>query len=73
MKLTAEQRRALELLVGTRRGATEAIMLAHGFTAAMLAGLVLAGLAVVETERVRAGGQMVKRYCITDAGRQALR
>ena len=74
MRLTAEQRRVLGILAGARRGATEALMLANGFTAEMLAGLVLAGLATVVTETVRAGGPTVKveRYCITDDGRQAL-
>ena len=74
MKLTVEQRRALGILAGARHGATEALMLANGFKPKLLAGLVLAGLATVETETVRPGGPTMKveRYCITDAGRQAL-
>jgi hypothetical protein len=40
----ATRRRALELLAGSRDGCTEAIMLAHGFTAEMLVDLVRAGL-----------------------------
>jgi len=72
--LSAEQRRALELLAGGSRGATETLMLAHGFTADMLAGLVLAGLATVVTETVKAGGPTIKveRFLITDAGRRAI-
>ena len=74
MKLTVEQRRALGILAGARHGATEALMLANGLKPKLLAGLVLAGLATVETETVRAGGPTMKveRYCITDDGRQAL-
>ncbi len=49
-------------------------MLAHEFSCDMLAGLVLAGLATVVTETIRAGGPTIKveRYRITDAGTQAL-
>ena len=73
-RLTAEQRRALGILAGARRGATKTWMRANWFTARTLAGLVRAGLATIETETVRAGEPTVKvdRYCITDAGRQVL-
>jgi hypothetical protein len=48
-KLTDKQRRALRLLARSpNHGCTEAIMLAHGFESAMLAKLVLDGLAKVE-------------------------
>lgn len=43
-------------------------MLAHGFHREMLAGLVLAGLAAVVTETMRAGGAMIQ-----DHGRGARR
>jgi hypothetical protein len=43
MTLTSDQRRALALLASDQHGATEALMLAHGFHREMLAGLVLAG------------------------------
>lgn len=48
-------------------------MLANGFAADLLAGLVPAGLAMVLTESVRAGGPTIKseRFMITDAGRRA--
>jgi hypothetical protein len=74
MSLTADQRRALLLLASDERGATEALMLAHGFHREMLAGLVLAGLATVVTETMRAGATPIKveRYRITDGGRAAL-
>jgi hypothetical protein len=44
----ADQRRALRLLAAAPNGATEAIMLAHGFTNAMLDALVRDGLATAE-------------------------
>ena len=74
-RLTAEQHRALEILADAGiNGVTEATMLAHGFWRDMLAGLVLAGLATVVTETIRAGGPTIKveRYRITDDGCKAL-
>jgi hypothetical protein len=74
-RLTAEQRRALQILADTgQNGATEALMLAHGFRREMLAGLVLAELATVVTRTMRAGGPTIKidHYLITDDGRTAL-
>jgi hypothetical protein len=73
--LTAEQCRALRLLTrGGSDGYTESIMLAHGFTISMLAGLVLDGLATATPEAEHAGGRAIKvvRVRITDAGRLAL-
>jgi hypothetical protein len=72
--LSAEQRRALEVLDRIPHGAAEALMFSHGFRRETLAGLVLAGLATVVIEAVRAGGPpvMVERMLITDAGRDAL-
>jgi hypothetical protein len=75
VSLTAEQRRALRILAEAGQdGATEAVMLAHGFRREMLAGLVLADLATVVTRTMRAGGPTVKidHYIITDDGRDAL-
>jgi len=43
-----DRRRALELLA-SRNGATEAIMLAHGFTVEQMADLCVAGLAIRDT------------------------
>jgi hypothetical protein len=69
----ATRRRAFELLAGSRDGATEAIMLAHGFTIEFLVELIRAGLATAKAERVVAGGRTVEvaRVRITEAGRQA--
>jgi hypothetical protein len=69
-----DRRRALELLAGSRDGATEAIMLAHGFSVAQMVALVRAGLATATAERVVAGGRTmeVARVRITEAGRRVL-
>ena len=53
----SDRRRALELLASSRDGATEAIMLAHGFTVAQMVELVRSGLASAAAERVIAGGR----------------
>jgi hypothetical protein len=73
--LRSERRLALQLLASSSRGATEDLLvLAHGFSRDMLAGLVLAGLAMVVTETVKAGGPSLKveRYRITDDGRRMI-
>jgi len=60
-KLTADQRRALEMLAcAPRRGYTEASLRAHGFDKPMLADLVNAGLASRTPERVRTAGRLAK-------------
>jgi hypothetical protein len=62
---------ALKLLAGSaKQGCTEAFLLAHGFSVELLAEMVRAGLATVQIEGVRAGGQT--RMHITDAGRRTL-
>jgi len=73
-RLSEESRRALELLAGDRRGSTEALMLAHGFTQRMLTGLVRRGLAMRYRMTVRASGRMIEvAYMrITLAGRRAI-
>ncbi len=70
----ATRRRALELLAVSPDGATEAILVAHGFTIDLLVELVRAGLATAKAERVMAGGRsmQVTRVRITEAGRRAL-
>jgi hypothetical protein len=57
MAVSGEQGRALRLLAGSPLGATEAIMLAHGFTNAMLDALVRDGLATAERRAMRTGRQ----------------
>jgi hypothetical protein len=57
-RLTAERRRALELLASSRHGANEALLvLGHGFSRRRLAGLVQRGLAAAEREIVNAWRQ----------------
>ena len=74
--LSPEWRRALEELANAseRGGATEAVLLARGFTAEMVASLVLSGLAEASVETLKVGGRGVEvvRMRITDAGRFAL-
>ena len=73
--LSSELRQALQLLASNPRGVTEEMLvLAHGFSRDMLGRLVLAGLATVVTETLRAAGPIIKveRVKITDAGRLAL-
>jgi hypothetical protein len=70
----ATRRRALELLAASRDGATQAIMLAHGFSVEQMVDLVRAGLATAKAERVVAAGltAVVARVRITEAGRRVL-
>ncbi len=74
-RLGPEQRRALELLAGSPHGATEELLIhAYGFSGRMLAGLVRAGLAIVERRVIVAGNTLVEvgKVRITAAGREAL-
>jgi hypothetical protein len=70
----SDRRRALWLLADGPDGHTTTIMLAHGFTTALLVDLVDAGLASATTERVRRGRKPVEivRLRITEAGRKVL-
>jgi hypothetical protein len=69
----ATRRRALELLAASRDGATEAIMLAHGFSIDMLVELIRAGLATATAERVVAGGRTMCGSRRPAAGRSGQR
>ena len=74
-RLSVEGRRALEMLATSGpSGATEAILMAHGFPAALLAGLARHGLVAESIGTVRAGARViqVRRLSITNAGRLAL-
>ena len=59
------QRRALRLLAGSSLGATEAMMLAHGFTSAMLDALVRDGLATAERRAMKAGRRRIEVTWLT--------
>ena len=75
MTLSQDQRRALEMLADAgSRGSTIDKLIANGFPAEMLAGLVSDGLALMQGETVKVGGRAVEviRVLITDAGERAI-
>jgi hypothetical protein len=62
-RLTAEQRRALEILAEAGiNGVTDATLLAHGFRRAALAVFVRKGLARARRETVMAGRKAIEVY-----------
>jgi hypothetical protein len=69
--LSAEQRRALQLLADIPFGVTETAMSVNGFARQTIARLLRAGLATTERENLKAG-QSIGRLRITEAGRRAL-
>jgi hypothetical protein len=75
MSLTAEQCRALAMLgrAGVD-GASQALLMAHGFCDSMIVGLVNIGLATLTREKVRAGSRLIEvgKVRITAVGRKAL-
>jgi hypothetical protein len=72
--ISTDQRRALRLLAGSPLGYTEAILLAHGFKAELLALLVRDGLATTQRGTVHACRRKIEVVwmMITDAGQRAL-
>ena len=72
--ISAEQRRALRLLAGSPLGCTEAILLAHGLKAELLALLVRDGLATTQPGTMPASRRQIKVLwvMITDAVQRAL-
>ena len=70
-RLDEDGRRALAFIAGNADGYTRAVMLAHGFSLALTASLIHAGLASDRMPK-RHGRGAVARVRITDAGRQAL-
>ena len=73
--LSLDQRRALALMAGAdMNGVTETMMLARGFTLAMIGVLVRKRLVIAQWKPVSVGGEMIEvgRFRITDTGRQAL-
>ena len=65
---------ALQRLANVPRGIAKTLMLAHGFTHDLIAGLEQAGLVTVVPDMARIGEQTieVQLVMITDAGRRAL-
>jgi hypothetical protein len=79
MKLSANQRRVLQLLdQAGAHGATEGLLRSNGATGAVLTKLVRAELATAETEGMRSSSSSgkraveVRRFRITKAGRREL-
>jgi hypothetical protein len=74
-RLSAEQHRALTFLTtAALNGATQSLLAAHGFSGAIISGMVNRALVTLSFERFRAGGKMIKvrMVRITGAGRDAL-
>jgi hypothetical protein len=60
-RLSSERRRALQLLASSRHGGSEELLvLGHGFSRQLLAGLVRRGLAAAEREVAMAGGTAIE-------------
>ncbi len=75
MSLSAEQHRALTFLTtAALNGATQSLLAAHGFSGAIISGMVNRSLVTLSFEKFRAGGKMIKVRMarITTAGRDAL-
>ncbi len=70
--LTAQQRRALQLLADIPFGVTESALVLNGFERQTLERLIRAGLATTERDDLKAGRQSIGRIRITEAGRRAL-
>jgi hypothetical protein len=75
-RLSRERHHMLELLASSEDlGVIEAVMMAHGCSAAMLSGMVCDGFitVVVGTARTSDRTINVRRLRITDAGRKAIK
>jgi hypothetical protein len=75
MTLSAEQRRALEMLADAGEGgSTLDMLIANGFPAELLADLVSDGLAMMQGETVNVDERTseIIRVMITDAGQSAI-
>jgi hypothetical protein len=59
-RLSAEVRRALELLTGSPDGVNAALLLSHGFSRRLLMGFVRSRLATWHRKTVRAGGRTIE-------------
>jgi hypothetical protein len=72
--MTADERRLLELLAASDGGATDALLLAHGFPLKGILGVIGAKLATAQVERVFAANKPddVTRMRIIEAGWRAL-
>jgi hypothetical protein len=74
-RLSRERRRALQILASSgHHGVTEAIMMAYGFSTAMLGAMERDGYVTVVVDTVRASDRTIKARLlrITDTGRNAI-
>jgi hypothetical protein len=75
MSPTAEQCRALAMLARAGLdGASQTLLMAHGFCVSMIVGLANNGLATLTREKIWAGSRLIEvcKVRITAAGRKAL-
>jgi hypothetical protein len=72
--MTPDEYGALHWLADVPRGVAKTLMLAHGFSHELIAGLVRAGLVTVVPDIARIGAQTIKveLVLVTDAGRRAI-
>ena len=73
--MTKDERRLLELLADSQNGASEALLLAHGFSREAIAELLHAKFAATRPEQLTFAARSplhIARVRITDAGRRAL-
>ena len=61
-RVSAERRRALELLASSRHGVNEALLVhGHGISKRLIAGLVRSGLAVADRDVMKAAGSVAPK------------
>jgi hypothetical protein len=72
--MTLDESRALQRLADVPRGIAKTLMLAHGFTHELIAGLVRDGFATEVPDIARIGKQTIEieLVMITDTGRKAI-
>jgi hypothetical protein len=73
-RLSSKARRALELLANNPFGVNEDLLVGHGFSRELTAGLVRAGLVLRYGMPLRVGGRTIQvtHVRITDVGRKAI-
>lgn len=72
-EITPHMRKALAILAGSPNGTTESMMVAHGFSQALLVDLVTAGLAHAEERQLAKPRTNIVILTITDRGRALLK
>jgi hypothetical protein len=69
--MIADERPLLELLAASDDGASDALLLAHGFTVELMVDAVRAGIATATAERTFAAGKPVQGHAGADHRRRA--